>query len=172
MNAEEYLQGAARRLHDDGSEVSWVAMSGGTALVGYQSKFRILWLATKVHLFTVLYPTEVATDTQLAALGQDAVSHANATKGRLRGLQSGVAVIPALIAQTVTEPARRPPPPARTGSSRCSSCPPSSTWAAGRRSATRARSSGERSTPPGCGLDCPPRCRRRRGNDIPAGLPC
>ena len=23
-------------------------------------KFRILWLATKVHLFTVLYPTEVA----------------------------------------------------------------------------------------------------------------
>src|SRR6266487_1010735 len=106
MNAEDYLRDAAGRLRDDGSEVSRVAMPGGTALVGYQSRFRIRWLATKVHLFTVLYPTVVATDSQLAALGQDAVSYAKATKGNLRGLQSGVAVIPALIAQTVTEPAR------------------------------------------------------------------
>jgi hypothetical protein len=105
MNAEEYLQGAARRLQGDGSEVSRITLPGGTALVGYQSKFRILWLATKVHLFTVLYPTEVATDTQLAALSREAVSYAKATKGTLRGLQSGVAVIPALVAESVTEQA-------------------------------------------------------------------
>ena len=105
MNAEEYLQGAARRLQDDGSEVSRVTLPGGTALVGYQSKFRILWLATRVHLFTVLYPTDVATDTQLAAFSREAVSYAKATKGTLRGLQSGVAVIPALVAESVTEQA-------------------------------------------------------------------
>ncbi len=65
-----------------------------------------MWLATKVHLFTVLYPTEVATDAQLAAISRDAVGYAKATKGTLRGLQSGVAIIPALVAQSVTEQAR------------------------------------------------------------------
>jgi hypothetical protein len=31
VNAEEYLEGAARRLHDDGSQVSRVQLPGGTA---------------------------------------------------------------------------------------------------------------------------------------------
>jgi len=106
MNAEKYLEGAKRRLQEDGSQVSWVQLPGGTALVGYQSKFRVRWAATKVHLFTVLCPTGVATDAQLAGLSRDAVAYAKATKGGLRGRQSGVAVIPALVADTVTEPAR------------------------------------------------------------------
>jgi hypothetical protein len=106
MNAEEYLQGAARRLQEDGSQVSRVQLPGGSALVGYQSKFRMSWAATKLHLFTVLYPTGVATDGQLAALSRDAVNYAKATKGALRGFQTGVAVIPILVADTVTEQAR------------------------------------------------------------------
>jgi hypothetical protein len=36
---------------------------------------------------------------------REAVSYAKATKGTLRGLQSGVAVIPALVAESVTEQA-------------------------------------------------------------------
>jgi hypothetical protein len=106
MNAEEYLQGAAGRLQEDGNQVSRVQLPGGTALVGYQSKFRLSWAATKLHLFTVLYPTGVATDASLAALSRDAMNYAKATRGALRGFQTGVAVIPALVADTVTEQAR------------------------------------------------------------------
>jgi len=106
VNAEEYMDGAARRLHEDGSQVSRVQLPGGIALVGYQSKFRARWAATKVHLFTVLYATVVATDAQLDMLSRDAVDYAKSTKGALRGLQSGLAVIPALVADTVTEQAR------------------------------------------------------------------
>jgi hypothetical protein len=106
MDAAEYLQGAAQRLQQDGSQVSWAGLPGGQALVGYRSQFKLSWLATKLHLFTVLYPTAAATDAELAALSRDAVEYAKATKGALRGFQSGVAIIPALVAETVSEPAR------------------------------------------------------------------
>ena len=106
MDATEYLQGAAQRMQQDGSQVSWVGLPGGQALVGYRSQFKLSLLATKLHLFTVLYPTALATDADLAALSRDAVNYAKATKGALRGFQSGVAIIPALVADTVSESAR------------------------------------------------------------------
>ncbi len=105
-NAEEYLQGAARRLQDDGDQVSRVQLLAGTALVGYQSKVLVSWAAIKLHLFTVLRPTRVATDAELAALSRDAVAYAKAATKGAPGFQTGVAVIPALIADTVTDQAK------------------------------------------------------------------
>ena len=105
MSPEEYLDQAAQLLVADGSSVSRVGLPGGTALVGYRAQFKLRWVATKLHLFTVYYPTQTATPEQLAPLGRDGVEYAKRTKGSLRGLQSGVAVIPVLVGATATEPA-------------------------------------------------------------------
>lgn len=106
MTPDDYLRTAAGLLEADGSRVSRVQLPGGAALVGYRSKFKLAWAATKLHLFTVLYPTDLASPMQLDALSQDALDYAKATKGALRGLQSGVAIIPVLVARSVSDQAR------------------------------------------------------------------
>jgi hypothetical protein len=106
VTPDEYLRTAAGLLEADGSRVSPIQLPGGNALAGYRSKFKLAWAATKLHLFTVLYPTDLATDMQLEALSRDALDYAKATKGALRGLQSGVAIIPVLVASSVSDQAR------------------------------------------------------------------
>ena len=106
MTPEEYVEQAAERMRADGNDVGPVDLPVGRATVGYRSEFRVRWGATKLHLFIVVLPLPVATGEWLTALGRAAAEYAKATKGQLRGLQSGLAVIPALVASEVRPDAR------------------------------------------------------------------
>ena len=107
MTAAERMHQIREQMLADGNSVSFVELGGGVALVGYQSKFRWRWFATKLHLFTVVLAVPEATSEQLSVHTQQAVDYAMATKGKLRGLQVGIAVIPALASEAVPADARQ-----------------------------------------------------------------
>jgi hypothetical protein len=101
MTPEEFLASSFSNLQADGYAVNRVELPSGTATIGYQGKFRLLWVATKLNLFTVVAARPEATSDLLAELISDSIDYAKKTKGRLRGLQTGVAVIPILASHTV-----------------------------------------------------------------------
>ncbi len=114
MLPDEYTAEAARRMTTDGSVVSQVQLATGPAVVGYQSKFRLRWFATKLHVFTVVVAVPTVTAETLAQVSQQAVDYAKQTKGKLRGLQTGVAALPVLVTTEVAPDGRdaaetRPP---------------------------------------------------------------
>jgi hypothetical protein len=99
-----YIDQVSARLQSNGVAVRTVAIGAQTALVGYRARFRLAWAATRLNLFTVVAQVEVVTAIELEQFSRDALQHAISEKGRLRGLQTGVAAIPVLIGSTV-EPA-------------------------------------------------------------------
>ncbi len=101
MSATQWMDGAAARLQADGSTVSGVQLPGGQAMLGYQSKFKVQWMATKLHLFTLLFPVPVVTAAALEGFAKDCLQYAVNQKGDLRGLQVGVASIPVLVGDRV-----------------------------------------------------------------------
>lgn len=98
---EDYRALVSSRLTADGATVSHGQIGGLDVLVGYRSQFRLTWLATRLHLLTVVATKPYVSAGDLAAFVDAALDHAKAEKGRWRGLQSGVAVIAALIGQQV-----------------------------------------------------------------------
>jgi len=119
MTPSEYLEETRARLRRDGNEVVEVEFSGGPVLVGTQSKFRMRWLATKLHLFTVVASAPNATAEVLTKLTDDSLSYANGMKGTFKGFQSGFGVIPALVSEHVHPDARQ-----------LAESPPAKHWAA------------------------------------------
>jgi hypothetical protein len=103
MSPDEFRSRCAARLQADGARVEDVALPGGRALVGYQSRFRLRWAATKLNLFTVVATAPVVTAAALQDFTGQALDHAAAAKGRLRGLQTGVAAI-AILAGDAVQP--------------------------------------------------------------------
>jgi hypothetical protein len=101
MNAQQWMDGAAARMRADGSEVSSAQLPGGLAMLGYQSKFKVQWMATKLHLFTVVFPLPVVTAAVMDAFATDALQFAVNHKGGLRGMQVGVAAIPVLVGDRI-----------------------------------------------------------------------
>jgi hypothetical protein len=101
MQSDEFVAGVGQRLQAGGAVVNWQTLAGGPALVGYQARFRLRWMATKLHLFTVVAANASADAASLAQFANDALDFAIRSKGRLRGLQVGVAAIPILAAETV-----------------------------------------------------------------------
>ena len=106
MTLEEYVQEASERMRADGSSVSVVSLTGGPAVVGYQSRFRLRWMATKLHLFTVVVSVPQATIDVVSSVTAQGIDYAKKTKGKFRGFQSGVAVIPVVVAAEVLADAR------------------------------------------------------------------
>lgn len=104
MTPDQYLELVAKRLQDGGAEVSSEDVGGTTVLVGYRPRFRLAWMATRLHLFTVVAPVQTVTLDGLTRFTQDALTYAIKRKGRLRGLQTGVAAIPVMVGVAV-EPA-------------------------------------------------------------------
>ena len=98
---EQFLDAAAGRLRAAGYEVSTQQLPGGPALVGYTSRFRLAWMATKLHLFTVVATVPRADAASLERFANDSLDHAAASKGALRGFQTGVATIAVLAGDTV-----------------------------------------------------------------------
>jgi hypothetical protein len=83
-----------------------VPLPGGPALVGYQSKFRFRWVATKLHLFTVVIAVPEVTREILDSVTTQAIDYAKKKRGKLRGFQTGVAVIPIVAGSHVQPDAR------------------------------------------------------------------
>ena len=114
MDMAEYLKLTASVLAEDGNTVTNVLLPGGPSVVGYQKQFRLRWMATMLHVFTVVVSVPLATPEILHDVNVEAIAYAKRTKGRLRGLQTGVAVLPVVVAGRATAEgieaaARRPP---------------------------------------------------------------
>lgn len=101
MNPQEYLDTVADRLRGDGAAVDTAVLPGGEALVGYRSQFRLRWMATKLNLFTVVRSVPEVTASALENFSNEALDHGVKLKGRFRGLQTGVAVVPVLVGELV-----------------------------------------------------------------------
>lgn len=98
----EYLNGLAERLAADGCTVSTQRWGQHDVVIGYRSDFRWTWMATKLHLFTVAAPAAVVTRADIGAFTMSVWDQMIARQGALRGLQTGVAVLPALVGTQVT----------------------------------------------------------------------
>ncbi|MEV4386480.1 levansucrase [Micromonospora sp. NPDC049580] len=101
---QAYLTATGERLRVDGCEVRTEDWGGVPVLIGYRGDFRMRWMATKLHLFTVAAPTTLVTADALQRFTATAMDYVLARKGQLRGFQNGVAVFPALVG-TQVEPA-------------------------------------------------------------------
>jgi hypothetical protein len=101
MNLDEYVNGVGSRLAADGAEVFQASIGGLNSLVGHRSEFRMSWMATRLHLFTIVSVVPVVTARALDQFANDALDYAISQRGQLRGLQSGVAAIPVLVGERV-----------------------------------------------------------------------
>jgi hypothetical protein len=106
MTPEEFLSSTISNLKADGNTVTAVDLPSGPATVGYQGKLRWLWFATKLNLFTVVATRPEGTADGLAGLISESIEYAKQTKGRLRGLQTGVAAMPILASNAVSPEAK------------------------------------------------------------------
>jgi hypothetical protein len=97
VTPEEYVKLVANRLDADGSRVATETLSGGEALVGTRSAFRLDFGARKLNLFTVVVSADRGGAGILEHLANDALDYATQRKGRVRGLQNSVAAIAVLV---------------------------------------------------------------------------
>jgi hypothetical protein len=104
MTPQDYIRELIERLAADGCDPGWDT-TAAPCLIGYRSDIRA---ASKMHLFTV---AAVVPEVSLAGLEQFTEFAVNTAlrrkKGLPRGLQSGVAVFPALISDRVEPAAAR-----------------------------------------------------------------
>jgi len=104
--AEKYLKLVKDRLTDDGATTSEANVGGFSAVVGYRAQFRLRWLATRVHLFTVVASVPYVNSQRLQQFTNDVLDFGVKERGRFRGLQTGVGVIAALVSESVETEAR------------------------------------------------------------------
>jgi hypothetical protein len=101
IDSNDYMVSVRRRMVADDLEVSEVQLPSGAAIVGYRNRFSLAWFATKLHLFVVAAAVDSASNPLLVGLTRESVDYAKATKGSLRGFQTGVAVMPILVCRNV-----------------------------------------------------------------------
>jgi hypothetical protein len=105
VDADGYLKGLEERLVADGCQVS----HEGLGLVGYKAQMR---LAMRVHVFLVAAKAGALDENVLSEFAAATVNLAVERKGQWRGLQSGVIVLPVLVAESANDAAvaitRRP----------------------------------------------------------------
>jgi len=107
MDPSEYLDLVAERLASGGATVTTEQIGPIIALVGYRARFRMRWMASTLHLFTVVVPAPwTVTAAALERFGNDAIDFADSRKGALRGFQSGVAAIPVLVGPDIQPDAK------------------------------------------------------------------
>jgi hypothetical protein len=99
VTPDDYILTVRQRLEASGASVTTAQLPRGLALVGHRSQFRLRWMATKLHLVTVVVPTASASGAGLEAFAHHALDYANAQKGAFRGLQVGVVAVPVLVAE-------------------------------------------------------------------------
>jgi hypothetical protein len=100
-----YVGTIERSLREAGYQVSTQPVGGALTLTGYRADFRLRWMATKLHLFVCVRAVPVVTADALESFATASLAHAKATKGAMRGAQSGVAAIAALVGDHVEDEA-------------------------------------------------------------------
>jgi hypothetical protein len=101
MTADETVAAISERLHAVGFAMSEVQLPSGIITMGFRSEFRIQWLLTKLNLFIAVLSVPEATLDRLNRHVDEVLTYAISEKGRLRGLQNGVAAIPVLVSSIV-----------------------------------------------------------------------
>lgn len=99
-----YVDAMGHRMAADGSSVQWQRLGPLEALVGYQQVTATAALST-LHCVsaTVWLPTVTANDVH--GFSPWVTEHARARSNALLGMQSGIASIPVLVSEHVTEDA-------------------------------------------------------------------
>jgi hypothetical protein len=93
IDADGYVKGLETRLAADGCQVTHEKLG----LVGYKAQTRLLMRA---HVFLVAAKADVVDEDVLSGFAAEAVDLAVARKGQWRGVQSGVIVLPVMVANT------------------------------------------------------------------------
>jgi hypothetical protein len=102
--ADDYLATVRERMVADGCQVSDEAIGPVQAMVGYRSNIRAL---SKVHLFTVVASIPEVDEAAIGDFARQVSDYAKARKGQLRGAQSGVMALAALVAPKVDSAAKQ-----------------------------------------------------------------
>ncbi len=98
--AQRYLAALADQLAADGCEPRWEQWPGGSVLVGRRADFRLQWLATRLHLFTIAAAVPEITVAAMEGFTRSAQDYAKDHKGGLPpGLQTGIALFPCLVSE-------------------------------------------------------------------------
>ncbi len=96
--AQEYLASVGSRLATDGCGPRWEDWSGAPVLVGRRADFRLRWMGTRLHLFTIAAAVPEITVATIDTFTAQVQRYAKANKGGLpAGMQTGVAVFPLLV---------------------------------------------------------------------------
>jgi hypothetical protein len=99
---EQYLDSLEARLADDGCQPRWEEWPGGRVLIGRRADFRIQWMATRLHLFTVAAAFPEVSVTSVEDFTRSAQRYSVDHKGGLPvGLQTGIAIFPCLVSEHV-----------------------------------------------------------------------
>ncbi|MEW1722161.1 levansucrase [Streptomyces sp. NPDC093109] len=97
-----YLAGLESRLAADGCAPRQDNWGGAPVLVGRRADFRLRWMATRLHLFTIAAAVPYVTVETIATFTTQSLRYAKTNKGGLPvGLQTGVAVFPVLVSERV-----------------------------------------------------------------------
>jgi hypothetical protein len=99
VTPEDYIETVRQRMQSSGAEVSTAQLPRGPALVGVRSQFRLRWMATKLHLLTVVVAAPEVDGAGLVEFANDALQYADDQKGAFRGFQVGVGAVPVIVAQ-------------------------------------------------------------------------
>ena len=107
MSPENYIQQLHARLQADGCDPQWEA-APDPLLIGRRSEFRIQWMASTIHLFTIAATAPEATIATLEQFTDYAMAVAiERKKGLPRGIQTGIALFPTVISENVDPAALR-----------------------------------------------------------------
>jgi hypothetical protein len=100
--SEAYLAALEGRLTADGCSTRWEDWTGLPVLVGRRADFRLRWMATNLHLFTVAAAVPEITVPVMESFTDGVLKYAKDTKGGLPvGVQTGVAAFPVLVSERV-----------------------------------------------------------------------
>jgi hypothetical protein len=99
LTSESYVRAVAGRLTADGCAVHHEDWNGTPVLIGRRADFRIRWMVTKLHLVTIVAAVPAITREGIEAFTGHAMDYAK--QGVMLGMQSGVAVFPALVGTDV-----------------------------------------------------------------------
>jgi hypothetical protein len=99
---QQYLDSLATRLADDGCQPRWEEWTGGRVLIGRRADFRIQWMTTRLHLFTIAAAFPEVSVTNVEDFTRSAQRYSIDHKAGLPvGLQTGIAIFPCLVSEHV-----------------------------------------------------------------------
>jgi len=103
VSSDAYLTTVRGRLTEDGCEVTEGAIGPFQAMVGYRADTKGF---SKMHLFTAVASVPEATEGTVRGFAHQVSDYAKEQKGRLRGAQSGVLALAAIVTPRADQAAK------------------------------------------------------------------